>query len=343
MTNQEKVLDISWKTILRIAIAGLVFYLLYFVRDILIWIIFAIIISVLFNPAINFLQKKRIPRGLSTALVYLTILGILGLIIYISAPLFISEIQQFSRAFPQYFERISPVLRGLGIEALESFENFTAAIEGWLAEASTNIFSAIGVIFGGIFSTVAIFAIAAFLSLEEKGPERIIGILAPKKYEALVLSLWEKSQRKVSGWFGARILCCFFVGLMTFVTCHVLDIEYAASFGLLAGIFDFVPIIGPVLVGVMITLFVALDFWGKAAIFLIAFIIIQQIEGNLLTPVLTKKFIGLPPALVLIALIIGGKLWGILGAVLAIPVAGILFEFLRDFLKKKKERETTVL
>ena len=62
MTNQEKVLDISWKTILRIAIAGLVFYLLYFVRDILIWIIFAIIISVLFNPAINFLQKSVSPE-----------------------------------------------------------------------------------------------------------------------------------------------------------------------------------------------------------------------------------------------------------------------------------------
>lgn len=341
--EQNKILDISWKTILRIAIAGLIFYVLYFIRDVLIWIIFAVVISVLFNPAINFLQKKRIPRGLSTALVYITVLGILGLIIYTSAPLFISEIQQFSQTFPQYFERISPPLRGLGIEAFESFESFTKSIEGWLAEASTNIFSAIGVIFGGIFSTITIFAIAAFLSLEEKGTERMIGIISPKKYEALVLNLWERSQRKVSGWFVARILCCLFVGIMTFVTCYVLDIDYAVSFGFLAGVSNFVPIIGPVLSGIIITLFVALDFWGKAALFLTAFIIIQQIDANLLTPILTKKFIGLPPALVLIALIIGGKLWGILGAVLAIPVAGILFEFLRDFLKKKKERETVVL
>ena len=83
----------------------------------------------------------------------------------------------------------------------------------------------------------------------------------------------------------------------------------------------------------------ALDSWLKAALILAVFIIIQQIEGNILTPILTKKFIGLPPVLVLISLMIGGKLWGILGAILAIPLAGIVFEFTRDFLKKRKETE----
>ena len=63
-----------------------------------------------------------------------------------------------------------------------------------------------------------------------------------------------------------------------------------------------------------------------------------QIEGNILTPILSKKFIGLPPVLVLIALLIGGQLWGIMGAILAIPLAGIFFEFVRDFFKKRKDR-----
>ena len=88
---------------------------------------------------------------------------------------------------------------------------------------------------------------------------------------------------------------------------------------------------------------VAMTSWLKAAFFLAAFIVIQQIEGNILTPVLTKKFIGLPPALVIVSLLVGGKLWGIMGAILAIPLAGIFFEFIGDFLRRRKEEKTVIL
>jgi len=335
-------LDISWGTILKIAVAFLVFYLLYLIRDILVWIVFALIISILFNPAINFLQRF-LTRVLATILVYTVLFGILGFLLYSTAPLFISEIQQFSQAFPEYFEKISPPLRGLGIEAFENLENFTQAFEQNLLKASDNIFTAVGAIFGGIFSTVTIFSIALFLSLEEKGLEKIVKALSPKKHEAFVLNLLARSQKKVSGWFAAKILSSLFVGLMTFVTCYVLNIKYAVSFAFLAGVLNIIPIIGPVITGVIIGVIVAMSSWLKASFFVVAFIIIQQIEGNILTPVLTKRFIGLSPVLVLIAVIAGGKLWGIMGALLAIPLAGILFEFVRDFLKKKKEEEAVVL
>ena len=93
----------------------------------------------------------------------------------------------------------------------------------------------------------------------------------------------------------------------------------------------------------MIILIVSFDWIWKAIFVLIVFTLIQQIENNVVTPVLTKKFIGLSPALVLVALAIGGTLWGFLGAILAIPLFGILFEFLRDFLKRKRDQEATVI
>ncbi len=335
--NNGRTLDITWGTILKIAAAFLCFYFIYLIRDILIWIIFALIISVLFNPAINFLQKRKFPRVLATILIYVGIFGILGFLIYLISPAFVSEIQQFTQLFSQYFEKVAPPLKGLGIEAFESFELFTEALQGWLLKASSSIFNAISAIFGGIFSTVTIFAIAIFLSLEEKGVERVIGLLSPKKSEAYILTLWGKCQSKISGWFGARILSCIFVGLMAFLACYLFNLKYAVSFGFLAGILDIIPIIGPIVAGAIIVIFTTLDSWLKALFILIVFILIQQIEGNILTPVLTKKFVGLPSVLVLIALMIGGKLWGILGAILAIPLAGIIYEFLRDFLKKRKE------
>ena len=307
------------------------------------WVLFALILSVLFSPAINFLWKKGLPRGVSVVLVYLSVFGILGFAIYTMAPIFISEIQKFSQVFPAYFEKISPPLRGLGIEAFENLEKFTGSLEKWLVSVSSNIFSALGAVFGGIFSTLTILIIALFISLEDKGMERMMAVFIPKKYEAFVLTLWEKSQRKVSGWFGSRILSSLFVGLMTLIVCFVLKADYAVSFAFLAFITNFIPFIGPIIAGLIIALFTALDSWLKALFILIAFFIIQQIEGNILTPILSRRFVGLPPALVLVSLIVGAKLWGIMGAILAIPIAGVLFEFLGDFLKRRKEEKAVMV
>lgn len=335
--NNEKILDISWGTLLKIGIAFLGFYIVYLVRDILIWFIFALIISVLFTPAIDFLQKRRVPRVVATIFIFIFVFGVLGILIYLVAPVFIDQIQDFAGLIPQYFEKFAPPLKELGWEAFESFEVFTQSFQEWLVQASESILSAIASIFGGIFATFTIFTLAIFLSLEEKGTERAIKILSPKRQEEEILNLWRSCQSKVSGWFGARLLACFFVGIMSYIALRLFEINYPFILALFAGVTNIIPIIGPIIAGVVIALIAALDSLWIAIVILLVFIIIQQIENNILTPILTKRFVGLPPALVLISLMVGGKLWGILGAILAIPLAGIIFEFTRDFLKKKKE------
>ena len=106
---------------------------------------------------------------------------------------------------------------------------------------------------------------------------------------------------------------------------------------------DFIPIVGPVIAGILIALLIALESPLQALFVFLAFMLIQQIDGNVLTPLLSKRFIGLPPALVLISLAIGSQFWGVMGAILAIPLAGVLFEFLRDFLKRRKEENTVII
>ena len=106
---------------------------------------------------------------------------------------------------------------------------------------------------------------------------------------------------------------------------------------------NFVPIVGPLVTALLVGIVVAMESVLQAVFVILSFILIQQIEGNILTPLLTKRFTGLPPALVLVALAVGGELWGIMGAILAIPLAGIVYEFLRDFLKKRREEKAVVL
>jgi predicted PurR-regulated permease PerM len=111
----------------------------------------------------------------------------------------------------------------------------------------------------------------------------------------------------------------------------------------LAGILDFVPIIGPISTGILILLLISPESITKSIFALIAFVLIQQIEGNILIPILTKKFIGLPSVLVLISLAIGGKLWGVAGAILIVPLAGILYEILKEILEKKRAEEEELI
>jgi predicted PurR-regulated permease PerM len=346
MSEQTKTLDISWSSIFKVAIAFLAFYLLFLLRDVLVSIIFALIISVLFSPAINFLKNKGLPRGVAVVLIYILFFGILGSVIYAVADPIVEEIRHFSDFFSKYhedlFEKIGPTFKALGIETLATFDAFSLALQDWLEKASDNIFVALGTIFGGIFTTFTILILSLFISLEEKGFERILTVFTPQKYDALVLTLWEKTQRKVGGWFGVRILASLFVGLLTFVALYVFKTDYAISLAFFAGITNFIPIIGPVIAGIVIGLIVFLDAPITALFVVLAFILIQQIE-SILTPILSRKFVGMSPILVLIALLVGWSLWGILGAILAIPVLGILFEFLRDFFKRKKEAEAVVL
>lgn len=341
--NQEKILDISWSTIWKIFLAAILLYIFYQIRDILIWFIFALVISILFNPAIDFLKKFRVPRALAVSFVYLAFFGILVLTVYFTASLFISEIKQFSQTLPLYFEKISPLLRGLRVKAFEDLESFIGTLENTLDKIVANIANVLFVIFGGIFTTIFILTLAIYLSLEEKGVERALSLFFPKKYEAYVLSLWLRSQRKVTGWFLSRIVACLFVGLLSLVTFLLFNTPYPYTFALLAGILNFIPIVGPIITVILLFIVISLENILKTALVIIVFILIQQVENNILTPLLSQKFIGLPPALVLMSLVIGGTLWGFLGAILAIPLTGIIFEFLKEFLEKRREEKTVVL
>ncbi len=341
--DNEKILDISWRTIAKISITIALFYLLFSVRNILIWFIFALTISVLFNPVINFLQTKKIPRGLAVVLIYVGSFGILSILLFMMVPIFITEIQAFLNNFPEYFEKISPPLKGLGFEAFSSLESFLTSLGSTLEGMAQNIFVALFSIFGGVFTTLFVIITAIFLSLEERGVERSLMLLFPKKYENQVMSVWARCQKKVSGWFGARILASLFVGVVSYIVFLIFNVKYPFTLALFAGVFNFIPYIGPLLTAVILFVVIFPSDQFKAIITLIAFGAIQQIENTILSPLLMKKFVGLPPALVLVSLVVGGNLWGLLGAVLAVPLFGIFFEFFKEFLQRRRDKKVVVV
>jgi len=333
----EQTLDISWKTIAKVFAAIFIFYIAYLIKDVALWFFFALVISVLLEPAVNFLRRLRVPKIMAIILVYLSIFGFLSFLIYLIAPIFLFELKQFSQQIPDYFQKINPVLRQWGVDIAYSFNDFTGILVNRLEQGSRGVVNAIAAFFGGIVSALFILTLAFFLSIEEKGVEKVLVLLTPKKYEKKIINLFGRAQKKVSDWFGARVLACFFVGLASFIIFYIFDVKYALLLALLSGILNFVPYVGPWITGALLLLFVSVSSsWVIVLYVLIAFAVIQGIEGSILTPLLMKKMINLPPALVLTALLVGSQMFGFLGVVFAVPVFGIVYEFLKEFLEKRK-------
>lgn len=337
--NEPTALEISWGTILRVALAFFIFYLVYLVRDILVFSVFGLMIAILFEIPIRFLEKK-IPRVVAVIFLYLAAFSLLSLLIYLPASRFIQEIRQFVGLFPVYFEQTAPILRGLGLEAFQDLESFATALEKTVRLMTVNIFNVLFSLFGSIAATVFVISIAIFLSLEGRAIEKTLVLLFPKKDEEAVLAIWQRSQKTVGLWFLRTLISCFFVWLLTFIAFYILKTKYPLSLSVLAGALNFIPVIGPIFATLLIFVIVVLDSWGKAFFVAAIMIIIQQVENNIFTPLLTKKFIHLSPALVLISLTVGAKLFGFWGAILTVPLVAVVAEFLKAFLENKRNLQT---
>jgi predicted PurR-regulated permease PerM len=337
---QQDILDISWKTILKLSLTITAFYFLYQIVDILILFVFAVIIYILFSPAIDYLERRGLPKNISVLTVYFSIFGAFSFLLYLAIPAFSTEFSEFSRLIPTYFDKVSPYLEGLGVQAFESMSQFLETIQDSSQEVAVGAFNALSAIFGGVFTTMFVLTMAIFLSLEGRAVEKVINLVFPEKEKNQALVVWRKAKRQVTNWFLVRILACLFVGIISYITFYLFDVQYALLFSLIAGLFNFIPYIGPIVAAGIFFVVILMDSAWKALFAVIAFGIIQIIEGSALTPILSKKYMGVSPVLVLIALTVGGTLWGFMGAFLAIPLLGIIFEFFTEFLERRKNRLT---
>ncbi len=337
--NNQSVLNISWGTISKIIVATIAIYIIFLIQNIIIWFIFALVIAILFNYVIDALAKKKVPRILSAAFLYLCVFALISYFIYKTAPVILNEFKDFAQNFPSYLRRVSPLFEKIGIDALKNTDALLSTLQGHLNSASASVLNALFSIFGGASSTILVIAMAFFISVEHNFIEKVLVLFAPKKYKDYLFKLWGRSKRKVSGWFITRMIGVVFVGGATYLVLSLLNVKYALLLSIIVGVFDIVPVIGPIVAGAALVTVVALSSLMQALFVGITLVIIQLLENNLLFPVLFRKFIGLSPVLVLIALAVGAKLWGVAGAILAIPLAGVVFEVLKDYLKRMRKDE----
>lgn len=340
MTIQK--IKISNSAAVKLFIVGASLIFLYFASSVIVEvgsIIFvALIIAATFHDPVTWLEQRKVPRVLAVLLLYVILFLIIALIVYIIFPPLISQVISLSGNFPDYVQSI-----GGGIDywvAKYQLQNQAQGIlmevGSYLEKYASGIFATVIGIFGGLISTLAILVISFYLTLNAREAKRFVVSLVPTKRRDYASNLFGRMQIKMGKWLRGQLFLMVIIGVLIYIGLFSLNVKYALILALLAGLFEIIPWLGPWLAGVIAVALVFLQSPFLALLVLILYIVVQQLENNLIVPLVMKKAVGLNPVIVIVALLIGGKLAGVLGAVLAVPSAAILGEIVRDYQQRLK-------
>lgn len=342
---EPQTLNISTSTIFKVIFIILCFVLLYLIKDVLIILFMAIIIASAVGPFANWLEQRKIPRLLGVLVLYLALFGLLVFLLSLVVPFISLEIGQLTQALPKFISNLSGALEKAQQTTTTHYFDFFSEIQNLLDSFSQFLQISAGSalnlvvnVFGGVISFIAVIVISFYLSVMKQGTAGFIRSVLPTKYEEYVLSLWKRAEHKVGRWLQGQLLLALSVGLFVFIGLSLLNVKYALLLGIVAMIFEIVPIVGPVVSAIpgVILAFAQSPVLGVWV--LVFYVAVQQIEAHVLTPLILGKTLGLNPVTVIIALLIGGTLAGIIGILLSVPVAVVIVEILDDLAKQKESR-----
>ena len=316
-------IEISQRTIIFTAFFLIGLFFLFEIRYIVLFLFVALIFMSAFSPLVDRLEKYRIPRGLSTVVLYILIWVFISFSVASLVPPLVEQSARFVTRLPQDIERLSQGRFDVSMLAPQ------------LTAVPQNLFKIIVGAFNNVVSLFTLMVIVYYLILERKNLHKyLLFLFGNNDREARAEAFINQLEKKLGGWVRGQLLLMLFVGILSYIGLVFLGVEFAIPLAFLAGILEIVPSIGPTLSAVPAIL-VALGSSPVLALAVAAlYFVIQQVENNFLVPKVMSKAVGLSPLIVIIALLVGLKLAGIAGAILAIPTVLLLEIIASDFKKR---------
>jgi predicted PurR-regulated permease PerM len=331
--------NIGWATIWRVIAAIALAAAAYFAKDAIIALLFAIVVSSALDGPVDFLNRKfKLPRIVATALVFLTGILMIALVFSLILPVAIFEfsslVSQFAgTAADTLFKDLAPIIDAITNNlSLVSIGQVTSTI----LSGTAPIAQTIGSIVGGAAFGISVLIISFYLTLSQDGVGRFLRAALPEKAEEPVLKVYYRSKKKIGRWFQAQMLLSLVVGALVSLGLWALGVKYAFVIGLLAAVFEIMPVVGPIFSGAVGTLIALSSSLNLGLYALLMFIVIQQIENNLLVPLFMKRAVNIHPVVALFSIMAGFQLFGVVGMVIAVPVAVVLQDVIEERVEKKR-------
>jgi predicted PurR-regulated permease PerM len=328
MFASSKEVGISTSTLLKITGIALLLLFVWQVRDVLILLLIAVTLASALEPMVAFFHERNgVPRAVSVIAVYLLAIGIVVLIGYLVVPTLLGQFAQLRNThdFTQAFQEklgSNDLINSLHLSDAIT-KNFEAATAQF-TNVSNNFFQRTLGFFSGFIEVVTVMVISFYLLAEKSGMKKFVYTLVPKQYENEALHLISKIQRKIGLWLIGQMIISAIVFTVMFVALSVLGVKFALVLAILAGFFELIPYIGPIISAIPAIFFAFLQSPTLAFIVLITYIFLQKLEGYVLVPKIMEKTIGVSPLVILVAILTGYKLAGIFGILLAVPIVAAI-------------------
>jgi len=336
------------RSLLILAVLLIVFVLLYLLRSVLLPFVVGIVVAYFLDPAVDRLEKStKVSRSVATTMVLGLFLLILLPILALLGSMAVSQISDFLSNLPQYVDGFTKKLRTWLEQAREYLPSLDSGnlLQGNQGKSIKPLVKVIrkiaenGFALINVLSLLLISPVVAFYMLRD-WPDFTGKILAlvPKKHKKNVTDAVKAVNRIISGYLRGQLLVCIFLGSFYSLGLWLVGLKLGLLIGFLAGIISFIPYVGSIS-GFLMAMVLVVSQYGtlpRILAVIVVFGIGQFLEGNFLTPKLVGENIGLHPVWVMFALLAGGVLLGVLGMIIAVPVAACIGVLLRFMVRRYK-------
>ena len=329
-------ISISTRTIVTLLalVGGIAF--LWFIRDIVALFFVALLLAALIDPFADWFERKHIPRAAGVLVVYVLLAAFITFAFVLVIPPLASQLTELGLSLVSsvgetrgFLDRLAVAAGEYGLAA-ESIADSLASVRESVANGLSGVISTVADIVGGLATLILVLVLTFYMVVEEATAKRAFRHLAPKQYQPYLVGLAGRMQEKLGHWLRGQLILMMLVGLLTYIGLLIAGVEYALVLGIFAGIAELVPYAGPIIASIPAIIIAFTTSPVKALIVAGIYFVVQQLENSVLTPKIMQKSVGLNPVVSLFAILVGFKIGGVFGALLAIPVATMIAVLLHD-------------
>jgi predicted PurR-regulated permease PerM len=331
--NKKYIIDISADFLWKVFLAGVGLFVLYLARF---WIAMLVLSFLLSSGVIltgKWLKAKlKIEEVVGIVLVFALLVGSVIAMGIIFIPMLLGQIEQVVQDIPGLIDRVNVIWQFMPVQdaSIQDFLNRYFSNITWLDVLSVRLVDTTRSMILVIGSAGLVAVVTMYFSLAYTAFDTNIARYFPKHKRPLIKTLLSEARLRMGNWIIGQILIAVILGALSYLIMAMLSVPYALLLGALSGVLNLIPFIGPVLAIIPTTIFATTVSWEVGAFIFASQIILQQLEGNILTPLVMNKVTGLPPIVVILSVILGSAILGPLGAILAVPVMSTIIA-----LKKK--------
>ncbi|MEO5927244.1 MAG: AI-2E family transporter [Patescibacteria group bacterium] len=343
MAQSDRNISIKTTTVLKILGIFAILYCMWLIRDILGLLAGALFLAALIHPVARWGEKRKIPKGVMVIAVYIAMFALFALAFALIIPTMLEQVTSLSNTIGSSLTAVSS-----SVESVREFStqhgladnlsSSVASLQEQLSHIATGFVGALGDLFGGIARLVIVLVMAFYMVVQDREAIQLFRNLVPGPYQEMSAQIVVRVEEKISKWLSGQLMLSLVIGVLYYIGMLVLGIDSALSLAIFAGFTEFVPYLGPILGGIPIVIVAFNDSPVKALFALGLLAIIQQLENHVIVPKIMQKALGLNPLASIIAVLVGAQLFGIVGALVAIPVATAASVVLTELYRFRTEK-----